>query len=115
LILTYQRRAVSKFDADWFGKIGIISREWGDENVGVHVHRPRTRCKIYRMLPEDFDTPEIWDKLRAKVEADDCVTVNGAKCPNCKMPLLNWARVWHKEKGNQPVKRRFCGYCGERL
>ena len=91
---------------DWFGKIGIVVNEFGDGAVGVHVHRPKTRCKIYKMKPEDFDTVEIWDKLRKMVEAEKQEVLPGGECPNCHVPLITWTRRWQG--------RRFCGFCGER-
>ena len=100
---------------DWFGKIGIFAREWGDDRVGVHVHRPHTRCAIYEMSEADFDSPDVWEKLKQKVISGDVAPVDGAKCKRCKMPLANWKRVFTYTRGQGKATRIFCAYCGEEL
>ncbi|MBU2249814.1 MAG: hypothetical protein KKD77_23910 [Gammaproteobacteria bacterium] len=102
------------FNQDWFGKVGLFMREFGNEYVGVHVHNPRDRCKIYKIHEDDFETPEVWRILKSKVDAEEYIPLGGGLCPNCRMPLLNWKRYYRK-KGNTVQKRWFCSYCGERL
>lgn len=100
---------------DWFGKIGIFTHEWGDDRVGVHVHRPSTRCTILEMTEEDFGSPDVWEKIKNKLESGDIAEVTGAKCIRCKMPLANWKRTYTYTRGVEKATRIFCAYCGEEM
>lgn len=95
-----------KFDRDWFGKIGLFCHEFPGRDIAVHVHNVHTRCRIYRLSEDDFQTADVWVKLRDMVAAEKYEPLTGGKCKNCGVPAGTWLRKWNG--------RRFCGFCGER-
>lgn len=95
------------FDQEWFGKIGIIAHEFGRGYVGIHVMRPKEKCRLYRVAEDEMQDPEFWNKMKERVLNEEFVPPDKGSCPNCGSPLQNWLRRY--------TFRRFCSFCGERF
>lgn len=98
---------MTQFSKSWFGKLGIFCDEFPGTVVGVHVHNKNTRCRIYKLDEADFQTADVWGRIRDMVKAEKYERLPGDMCTNCGVPLVTWARRWQG--------RRFCAYCGERF
>lgn len=95
------------FDAEWFMKIGIITHEFGPGTVGIHVHRKKEKCRVYRVSLDEMQSPEFWNGLKERVLKEEFVPPEKGSCPNCGSPFGSWHRRWRE--------RRFCAFCGERF